>query len=75
MPSEIGDVNRNRQKLVAKTTMPGNDHNQYVWVVDCGDCGKRYGANGSDFFQRLCPTCQGGKPGLSIEGTGHEATA
>jgi len=27
-------------------------------------CGHEYGANGSDIFQRKCPKCQGGKPGI-----------
>jgi hypothetical protein len=29
-------------------------------------CGLRYGSNGSDFFQRKCPACQGGAPGPSL---------
>jgi hypothetical protein len=70
-----GDINRNDQILIAKTDRPGNDHNQKTWVLLCarrndtGDlCGYRYGANGSDFHLRLCPRCQGGQPGLDIEG-------
>ncbi len=68
--SQIGDLNRNGQKLVAQTSAPGNDHNARVWVVECTmvDCGHRYGVNGTDFFQRKCPKCQSGERGLSIEG-------
>jgi hypothetical protein len=70
---KIGDVNRNGQRLLAMTDRPGNDHRQYVWIIECTardragrSCGHRYGVNGSDFFQRKCPVCQGGRPGLAI---------
>lgn len=70
-----GDINANDQILIARTDRPGTDHNQYVWILVCarrnsnGDiCGQRYGANGSDFHHRKCPTCQGGMPGLEIDG-------
>lgn len=70
-----GDINRNDQILIARTDLPGNDHLQYIWVLVCARrdaddalCGHRYGANGSDFFQRKCPKCQDGAPGLDIEG-------
>ena len=62
----VGDINRNQQRLTAKTATLGNDHNNYVWHLTCGKCGHEYGANGSDFFQRRCPECQGGRPGLSL---------
>lgn len=69
--TKVGDINRNGQKLLAKTDVPGNDHMQYVWNVECTRksvegivCGHRYGLNGSDFFQRKCPICQDGLPGL-----------
>ncbi|SDA48182.1 hypothetical protein [Sinorhizobium sp. NFACC03] len=68
--SKIGDVNRNNQRLVEKTEHAGNDHNQRIWVVQCQadieNCGHVYGVNGSDFFQRKCPACQGGLPGLVV---------
>lgn len=70
-----GDINSNDQILIARTDRPGTDHLQYVWVLLCARraadgaiCGHRYGANGSDFHIRKCPKCQGGKPGLDIEG-------
>lgn len=62
--TEPGFVNRNRQVVVRPTGLPGNDHMQYIYVVRCSDCGLEYGANGSDTFQRKCPDCQDGKPGL-----------
>ncbi len=52
----VGDENRNGLVLLAKTAIPGNDHNQVVWVVRCKR-GHTFGANGSDFHQRHCPEC------------------
>ena len=33
-------------------------------MLRCGHCAHEYGSNGSDNFQRKCPKCQGGRPGL-----------
>lgn len=63
---QIGDINPNRQKLIAKTDLPGTDYNQKVWQVHCESCATDYGANGSDFHHRKCPKCQGGAPGLDF---------
>jgi hypothetical protein len=60
----LGYVNRNRQTLLRDAGKTGNDYLQYVYVLRCEDCGDEYGANGSDIFQRRCPRCQGGAPGL-----------
>lgn len=65
--TDIGYVNCNRQTVIRKTGNAGNDHFQYVYVLRCGPCGGEYGANGSDIFQRKCPRCQGGKPGLRFD--------
>ena len=62
-----GYINRNGQRVVRTTDLPGTDHGQRIYVLHCEHCGTDYGANGSDIFQRLCPSCQGGRPGLSIE--------
>lgn len=62
--TEPGYENRNGQVVVRKTDLPGNDRCQYVYVLECGRCGHRYGANGSDIWQRMCPECGGGRPGL-----------
>jgi hypothetical protein len=64
--NEIGFRNRNGQETVRATGVPGTDHLQYVYVLQCKRelCGEIYGANGSDIHQRKCPACQGGRPGL-----------
>lgn len=71
--SQVGDTNRNGQRLIEKTNIPGNDHLHYTWVLECQQvdyhgeqCGHQYGANGTDYFERKCPQCQGGKVGLPI---------
>ena len=61
-----GYVNRNNQIVVRATGLSGTDHGQYVYVLRCSKCQTEYGANGSDIFQRLCPNCQGGRPGLAF---------
>ena len=70
--TRVGYLNRNGQLVVKSTGLPGNDHLQYIYVLRCTridprtgrECGYEYGANGSDIFQRKCPRCQDGKPGL-----------
>ena len=59
-----GYTNKNSQTVLRGTSLPGNDHNQYVHVLRCGSCGHEYGANGSDNWQRRCPACDGGALGL-----------
>jgi len=65
--TDIGYTNKNCQLVLEKTDTPGTDHNQYVYIIECQKCHHRYGANGSDIFERKCPRCQGGKPGIEIE--------
>lgn len=65
--TEIGYVNRNDQEVRARTALPGNDFNQRVYEIQCRRCGHHYGANGSDVFQRRCPACDGGAPGLAFQ--------
>ncbi len=64
--TEIGYKNPNGQTVICKADRPGNDHMQLTYELECGTCGNRYGSNGSDNFQRRCPNCQGGRPGLPI---------
>ena len=64
--TETGYRNRNGQVVVRPTHLAGTDHNQYVFVLRCGNCGYEYGANGSDIHLRRCPNCQGGATGLSV---------
>lgn len=59
-----GYHNRNGQTVLRSTRLAGTDHGQSVYVLQCSRCRHEYGANGSDIFQRRCPACQGGKPGL-----------
>lgn len=60
----IGYRNRNWQIVRRATGLAGTDHLQKVYELECGHCGHVYGANGSDIHGRLCPNCQGGRPGL-----------
>jgi predicted Zn-ribbon and HTH transcriptional regulator len=62
--TETGYRDRNWQVMVRLTHLDGADHNQYVYVMRCWDCGYEHGANGSDVFQRRCPNCQSGAPGM-----------
>jgi hypothetical protein len=62
--TEPGYVNRNGQRVIRNTGMHGSDHCQFVYELECLEDGCRYGANGTDIFQRKCPKHQGGRPGL-----------
>lgn len=61
---QIGYVNTNRQKCCGHCGIPGTDHLQRAFKVECLDCGYVYGANGSDMHLRLCPECQDGADGI-----------
>jgi hypothetical protein len=60
-----GFVNQHEQEVIRNTGKAGTDHGQYVYELKCQHCGNRYGANGSDIFERKCPKCQSGRPGLA----------
>jgi hypothetical protein len=60
----IGFENENHQKCHGTLGVPGTDHRQLAYRMECLLCGNVYGANGSDVFQRLCPECQGGRPSI-----------
>lgn len=62
--TRIGYVNRNDQVVIRNTGLPGTDHGQTIYQLACNNCDHNYGANGSDIFERKCPKCQTGKPGL-----------
>lgn len=64
--TSIGFRNQNKQVVVGPTGMPGTDHNSKAYELKCGHCGVTYRANGTDIYERKCPKCQGGRPGLSI---------
>ena len=60
----IGYVNRNQQENLGHRGTPGTDHGQVAYKLRCLKCSQAYGANGTDLFQRKCPKCQGGNPGI-----------
>ena len=64
MTTQIGYTNRRKQVVVKATGLPGNDFNQKLYVLHCLVCANEYRANGSDIFERCCPDCQGGRPGI-----------
>ena len=53
----IGYRNKNNQTVVRRTDKRGTDYGQTVYELRCGDCGSKYGANGSDIWLRRCPYC------------------
>jgi hypothetical protein len=62
--TETGYTNKNNQVVLMRTNERGNDYNQFLYVMRCLKCGHEYGVNGSDIWQRRCPSCGGGAPGL-----------
>jgi hypothetical protein len=62
--TKVGFVNRNGQVVIRRTSLAGTDHGQSVYQLGCSGCGYVYGADGSDIFERKCPRCQNGAPGL-----------
>ena len=66
--TRAGYTNRNGQINTGRTepSRAGTDHGQYIYIIKCTKCGERYGANGSDIFERKCPFCQRGRPGLAL---------
>lgn len=66
--TEIGATNPNGQRCCGHRDVPGTDHGQRSYKVECIRCGFVYGANGSDLHLRKCPECQGGAPGIRYWG-------
>ena len=62
--TRIGYTNRNNQINLGHRGRSGTDHCQLAYKLQCNDCGHEYGANGADIFQRKCPNCQDGRPGI-----------
>jgi hypothetical protein len=62
--TQIGYVSEKKQKNHGHRNVPGTDHLQTAYKLECLNCGETYGANGSDIFQRKCPKCQDGVPGI-----------
>lgn len=63
--TRVGFTNANNQTVLRPTGLPGTDHGQSIYVLQCGPCSEEYGANGSEIWLRKCPKCQGGRPGLA----------
>jgi hypothetical protein len=68
--TQIRCVNRNQQQVIRPTGNPDTDHGQYVYVLCCRACGHKYGAIGSDIFQRRCPAYARGAPRLAFRSWG-----
>jgi hypothetical protein len=64
--TKIGYINKHQQKNHGRTGALGTDYANYTYKMECLSFGTFYGANGSDIWQRRCPKCDGGKPGLPI---------
>jgi hypothetical protein len=68
--TDLGFENRNGQIVVRRTSKPGTDYNQYIYILRCKHCGTVYGVNGSDIWERRCPKAKsvcragGGRPGI-----------
>jgi hypothetical protein len=64
--TQIGYINRNKQKVLGTRNIADNDHFQYSYKIECQNygCGHEYGSNGTDIFQRKCPKCQKGQEGI-----------
>jgi hypothetical protein len=62
--TEIGYFNPHRQQCCGHCGVPGTDNRQYAYKTECTICGYVYGTNGSDMYERRCPECQGGAPGI-----------
>ena len=60
----IGYRNREGQQVIRKTEREGNAPGQRVFILHCTVCDHEYGADGCDIYDRLCPKCQDGPPGL-----------
>jgi len=66
---QVGTVNGHGQRCCGHRGVPGTDHNQRAFKVECTLCGYVYGANGSDVHERRCPECQAGAPGIQYWAT------
>jgi hypothetical protein len=60
----IGYRNREGQRVIRKTDRVGSAPGQRVFILHCTVCDHEYGADGSEIYDRLCPKCQDGPPGL-----------
>jgi len=61
-----GFVNRNGQEVTRVVDVPRTEHAQRVYELRCRSCEHRYRSRGSDNFDRKCPACQDGAPGMPL---------
>jgi hypothetical protein len=52
--------------VIRKTDRTGSAPGQRVFILRCTVCNHEYGADGCDIYDRLCPKCQDGPPGLAV---------
>ena len=62
----IGFRNREGQEVIRKTEREGTVAGQRVFILHCTVCDHEYGTDGCDIYDRLCPKCQDGPPGLPV---------
>jgi hypothetical protein len=62
----IGFRNRDGQQVIRKTEREGPTPGQRIFILQCTVCDHEYGAEGSEIYDRLCPKCQDGPPGLPV---------
>jgi hypothetical protein len=60
---EIGQMNTHRQMVLRAEGLRSTTHwTQWVYRLGCSRCGRVYGSNGCDAWERRCPHCDRGKP-------------
>ena len=59
--TEPGTVNDNHQRNNGRTGEAGTDNLQYLYAMECLDCGAKYKVNGSNIYECKCPVCRNGK--------------
>ena len=62
--TQIGYENRKDQRNLGTQEIKGTDYGQFSYKLKCLKCGNEYGSNGTDIFERKCPACQNGRPGI-----------
>ena len=62
--TQIEYKNENDQLNLGTRGTKGTDYNQSSYKLKCLKCGNEYGSNGTDIFERKCPACQNGRPGI-----------
>ena len=62
----IGFRNREGQQVIRKTEREGSVPGQRVFILRCTVCNHEYGTDGCHIYDRLCPKCQDGPPGVPI---------